>query len=815
MIKNYLTVAIRNLWKNKVFSLINILGLAIGICASLIIFLIVQYDFSFDKFHKDSDRLYRVVSNFKFGGETFHNSGVSSPMATNAGKSISGLEIAAPFYLDGDMKVGVPNSAGGVPQIFKKQKGFVYVDENYFKLVPYQWLAGSLKQSLKEPYHVVLTASRAKLYFPNTKYEDLVGKEIQFRDTTRATVTGVVKDLDENTDFSFTMFMSGLTLFHMRSNDWNQWDNTNSASQLMVKLSNGSSPAQVTRLINELYKKNHKPEPGDNSTTEYALQPLADIHFNGDYDNFDQRLAQKPTLYGLMAVASFLLILGCINFINLTTALSSQRAKEIGIRKTMGSSRIQLILQFLSETFWVSLMASLVSILMAPALLKVFHDFIPEELHFNPLKQPQLIGFILLLTLFVSLLSGLYPAFILSRFPPALVLKNQAYVQTGQSRKAWLRKSLTVFQFFIAQFFVMATFLVGKQIHYSLSRDLGFKKEAIIDFGLNYYEKDKGKKYVLADQIRSLPEVSMVSLASASPSSNNTNSSTLKYKDGKKEIESEVQLKFCDSNYYNLFGLRFLGGRSPRQTDTVTEVVINETYAHTLGFKNSTDAIGKSIEWWKHRQVPIIGVVADFHQRSLHEPIKPLLLGSEKDNLYSMHVAFKPQTPGGSEWKNGIAKIEKLWKQQFPNDEFDYEFLDATIAKFYQGEQHISSLLKWSTGLAIFISCLGLLGLVMYTTHLRTKEIGVRKVLGASVGQIVSLISRDFLKLVIIAFVIATPFAYWALHNWLNNFAYRTSMSWWVFAISGAGMLVLALVILGFQIFRAAVANPVKSLRTE
>jgi ABC-type antimicrobial peptide transport system permease subunit len=208
-------------------------------------------------------------------------------------------------------------------------------------------------------------------------------------------------------------------------------------------------------------------------------------------------------------------------------------------------------------------------------------------------------------------------------------------------------------------------------------------------------------------------------------------------------------------------------------------------------------------------------VVADFHQRSLHEPIKPLLLGSEKNNIYSMHVAFRPQTPGGSEWKNGISKIEKLWKEQFPNDEFDYEFLDATIAKFYQGEQHISSLLKWSTGLAIFISCLGLLGLVMYTTHLRTKEIGVRKVLGASVTQIFSLISRDFLKLVIIAFVIATPFAYWALHNWLNNFAYRTSMNWWVFAVSGAGMLVLALLILGFQIIRAATVNPVKSLRTE
>jgi len=271
MIKNYLTVAFRNLWKNKVFSLINILGLAIGICASLIIFLIVQYDFTFDKFHKDKDRIYRVVSNFKFGGEAYHNSGVSFPMAENAGKAISGFEIASPFYVEGDVKIGIPNAATGVPQIFKKQKGFVLADENYFQLVPYQWLVGSPKQSLNELFQVVLTESRAKMYFPNVKYADLVGKEIQFRDTIRATITGIVKDLDENTDFSFKMFMSRVSMHRLHLNDWDHWDNTNSASQLMVKLSKGSSPAQMTKLINALYKKNHKPEPGDNFDGE--IQP--------------------------------------------------------------------------------------------------------------------------------------------------------------------------------------------------------------------------------------------------------------------------------------------------------------------------------------------------------------------------------------------------------------------------------------------------------------------------------------------------------------------------------------------------------------
>src|ERR1022692_252815 len=342
MFKNYFKTAFRNLAKNKVFSLINVSGLSIGISASLVIYLIVSYDFSFDKFEKDRERIYRVVSNFTFSGESYHNSGITYPMGKALKNEATGIDIVVPFYTgDEASKVSIPDPAKKEPVIFKKQDHAVFADENYFKLLPYQWIAGSPKISLQQPYQVVLTESNANLYFPKLKAADIIGKQIIFNDTIRTTVTGIVKDLEQNSDFNFKTFVSKATQeTHLMSlEDQNEWGNTNSASQLLVKLSPGISPAQIQKQVMKLYTKYKKKDPDDHSTTSYALQPLSDMHFNTDYGAFDGgRIAHKPTLYGLLAVAAFLLLLGCINFINLTTAQASQRAKEIGIRKTIGSS---------------------------------------------------------------------------------------------------------------------------------------------------------------------------------------------------------------------------------------------------------------------------------------------------------------------------------------------------------------------------------------------------------------------------------------------------------------------------------------------
>ncbi len=816
MLKNYFTIAIRTLWKNKVFSSINVLGLAIGISASLVIYMLVNYHFNFDKFEKDNNRIYRVVSNFSFSGEVYRNSGVADPMAAAVKKEIAGLDAVIPFRTwNDDAKISVPDNKKE-PKIFKHQLSIVFADSNYFNLVSYTWIAGSPKTSLRNPYQIVLTESNAKLYFPDLSATQVVGKEIFFNDSIRATITGVVKDIKENTDFTFKTFMAYATLEQtsLKPDNWNDWTSTNGAQQLFVKLSAGTSAAQIEKQIARLYKKYAKQNPDDHSKTWHTLQPLSDLHFNTDYGAYDLPSGNKPTLYGLLAVAAFLLILGCINFINLTTAHASQRAKEIGIRKTMGSSKKQLIVQFLSETFLLTFLATVLSVILTPLILKAFAGFIPEGLHFNLTEQPDIFLFLVALMIVVTLLSGFYPALILSGYKPVLVLKNQAYAGTGKTRKVWLRKSLTISQFVIAQVFIMATILVSKQINFSLNKDMGFKKDAILYFNTNYYDTVRNHKSVLMDKLKSIPGIAMVSLCNNAPSSGSTWSGTMKYKDGKKEIESDVQEKYGDSNYIKLYGLKLLAGKNIITTDTVTSYLINETYAHILGFQKPEQAIGKYIEW-SGKQIPIAGVVSDFIQKSLHEPVKPLVIASWNNIEKNFSISLQPQNEDGTAWKTTISKIEKAFKEVYPEDDFNYKFFDEDIAKYYTAEQNIDSLLKWSTALAIFISCLGLLGLVIYTTTQRTKEIGVRKVLGASVSQIVSLISKDFILLVLFAFVIAAPLAWIGMNKWLQNFAFRTNISWWIFLSGGAIMIVIALITLSFQTIKAAAANPVKSLRTE
>ena len=606
--------------------------------------------------------------------------------------------------------------------------------------------------------------------------------------------------------------MQHLKAGSLASDEQNEWGSTNSASQLLIKLSAGTSPVLVTKQVNSLYAKNKKPDPEDHSTTAFTLQPFHDIHFNTTYYSFGERTAHLPVLYSLLAVAAFLLLLGCINFINLTTAQASQRAKEIGVRKTMGSTKRQLILQFLSETFLLTICATILSILITPLLLKVFSAFIPKELHFS--LQPDIVIFLGLLVVTVSFLSGFYPALVLSSFKPVTVLKNQVASHTGKTGNLWLRKTLTISQFVIAQIFIIGTILVSKQISYTLNKDLGFKKDAIVYLKTNYYDTVQSHRFVLMEKLKAIPGIAMISLANDPPSINNMWTSTMKYKDGKKELETDVQVKLADTNYLKLFNIKLLAGSNISSSDTIRQLWINEAYMRFLGISDPQQAIGKLIEW-DHKNLPIAGVVADFHQRSLHDPIKPLLFTTLTKSMRTINIALQPQNAEGTVWKTAISKIEKAWKQVYPEDDFECIFLDDTIKEYYTAEKNMSKLLMWATGLSIFISCLGLLGLVTYITQQRTKEIGVRKVIGASVSQIISLLSKDFLKLVFIAFVIAIPIAWWGSYKWLQNFSYKTNISIWIFFLGGMIMFSMALLILCIRTFKAAAANPVKSFRTE
>jgi len=822
MIKNYFKIAFRSFWKHKLFTLINIIGLSIGISAAVVIYLIVHYDLTFDKFHKDGDRIYRVVSNFTFSGEVGYNGGVCGPLAAAAKAQVTGLDEVVPFFTLWQSNIFVPGK-GDVPTRFKNVENVVLADDRYFQMFNYTWLAGSKQHALSQPNQVVLTSEQSKIYFPTLSYDQVIGKVITY-DTIKTTITGVVQTIKKNTDFTFHDFISYSTATVNKdlAGDLqlgsDAWGNTNSASLLFVKLSPRASTVRIEKQLNDLLKKNNPPKPEDKgSKTWFTLEPLSDLHFNEKYGNFDSgHIASKTTLYGLLGIAAFLLILGCINFVNLTTAQATQRAKEIGIRKTMGSNRAQLVIQFLSETFIVTLFAVIISVGLTPLILKLFSDFVSKGITADFIHQPDLIIFLLLLTIVVSILSGFYPAVMLSGYKPVSVLKNQSVSNSSKTRNALLRKSLTVTQFVIAQFFIMATILVSKQIYYALHKDLGFKKDAIIFVSTPWKNNTREKKQVFFDKISAIPQAELVSVGNAPPSSGGTQSSEVKYIDGKKEIQTDLQFKYADENYVNVYKIKLLAGRNLAMGDTNRQMIINNTYAKVLGFKDPSRAIGKFVEW-NSKKSEIIGVVADFYQKSLRDPIKPITIvyHPKQYNNGTFHIALKPQTAGGNEWKKAIAQMQAAWKELYPDDDFDYHFYDENIAKFYESEQHTSTLLTWATGLSIFISCLGLLGLAIYTTNQRTKEIGVRKVLGATVAQIVTLLSTELVLLIIFAFVLVTPVAWWAMNKWMQNFADRTTISWWIFALSGGAMLVAAIVTSSFQTVKAAIANPVKSLRSE
>lgn len=821
MLKNHLIVALRNFWRNKVFSAINVLGLSIGISAALVIFLIVYYETSYDNFEKDSDRIYRVVMDMKFNGMEGHSAAIPAPLGMVIQSEVTGVEKAIPiqsFQGDGTAKVAVAKDGPKKPVVFKKQPNIIFTNQQYMQVLGYNWLAGSPQNALQQPFSTVLSESKAKLYFPGMAYGDVVGKQIIYNDDVTTTVTGVVSDLNKTSTFYADEFISLATIAktHLQDNFMmNVWNDWMAYSSLYIQLSKGATVASTEAQLKKVFSKYNKDANKDANSMAFKLQPLSDVHFNDMYGGFNQRVAHRSTMYGLLAIAAFLLLLGCINFINLTTAQASQRAKEIGIRKTMGSSKRQLVLQFLSETFLITLMSTALSVVLTPVLLKMFADFIPPGLKASMLYTPQVILFLVGLIILVSFLSGLYPALVLSGFKPVTVLKNQAFAGTNQTRSVWIRKTLTVTQFVIAQFFVIAAIMVSKQINYSLTADLGFRKEAVLNFNTPRMRNDtlaKTRINTLMAKLSTIPGIQLASQGFLSPATEGGAFGNIVYADGKKEVKESVQVRWGDENYLKVYQIKLVAGRNVTANDSIRECLVNEEYANEMGFKNPAGAVNRKLKW-NNTDYTIVGVMHNFHEHSTQALMGGIVFKYGGGDF--IHVALQPQNPGGTTWQSTIKDIEGAYKSLYPEADFTYTFFDETIAKFYTEQQNTARLLAWSTGLTVLISCLGLLGLVIYTTTTRTKEIGIRKILGASVSHIVSILSKDFVVLVLLAFIIAAPVAYWASYKWLEGFAYKTGISWWVFAVSGLAMLVLAVATLSIQTIKAAVGNPAKSLRVE
>lgn len=816
MFKNHFLIAWRNIVRHKTTSVINILGLTLGVSTCLIIFLLARFEFRQDAFHPDRDRIYRVSARGKdLNGNSFFTGCVPNPTGEMLRRQVAGLETVAGFFVY-DARVTIEN-AGKPARIFEAVRSevdnnIIVAEPQYFELFKYKWLAGNPAGSLSEPFKVVLSEKEARRYFDDLPLDKIVGKQVIYNDSLRLTVSGVVEDWKQNSDLDFKDFISWATIdksFLNSSINLTKWSNWDIDNQVFVKLPKGVAPARLGAQLSTFSKTYLKPT---NAKPELVLQPLKDIHFDPAFGDEYTRKASLPVLYGLMAIAAFILLIAAINFVNLSTAQSAERAKEIGIRKVLGSSRRNLVLRFMSETFVLTVSAILLAALLVNPLLQLFRDFLPPGLTFS-IAEPGVLLFLLLLAVATSFLAGFYPARIVSSYLPALVLKGQS--KTSHPSHAWLRKSLVVFQFTVSLLFIIGTLVIGRQIHFMLNKDLGYTKDAIVHIKTQSKEP-VSKRDVFVQEIRHLPGVSMVSISQAPVAAEMQNGTIMVYK-GKQRMEIETANIMADEHFLPLYGIKLLAGNNYPHSDTINQLLINETAVRSLGFKNPAEAIGQSVfigvsdRPHSEQVFPITGVVADFHLQSLHAPISPLFLAPSSS--LSRVVNIKLNNIGQA--RGTLAAVGKIWARIYPGKPFEYHWFDETIAAFYEREQKTAKIINAAMAVAIFISCMGLFGLITFSTEQRRKEIGVRKVLGASVQRITVLLCKDLVYLVLSAILIASPIAWYFMHQWLQDFPYRTSISWVIFVMAGLSAIAIALITVSIQAIRAAMANPVMSLRSE
>ncbi|WP_162852690.1 ABC transporter permease [Dinghuibacter silviterrae] len=822
---HYLKIAVRNLRKRKMGAVINVAGLSVGLAACLLIYFIVASEWSFDRFHPDRERIYRVVADLPnpAGGKFYMPS--APYRAALAIKEFRGVEDMS-FFMGFQTKVTVRDKewAPAYPS------DIMFTDPGFFAIFPRVWLFGDPVSALREPFRVVLTESKARTYFGDVPLDKVIGREVVYDDSLRLTVSGIVKDWNKNTDLIFKDFISLSTVQNSFLKDiqglgtetvpsqWSWGDN----EQVFVKLAKGETPSGFVDQAEKMFREHLT--ASDGRKVRMYLQPLSAVHFDADFEDFYSGKAHAPTLYGLMGIAVFILLLAVVNFINLSAAQSLQRAKEIGVRKVLGSDRRGLIRQFLTETFILVAMSGLLAVLIVRLVVGNFPSFFPAGTAV-PLVTPALWIFLAFITLGTTLLAGYYPARVLSSWLPVLSLKGYGGGRTRN--RNYVRKALIVFQFTMSIAFIISVLVVQKQLRFLLNKDLGFARDAIVTIPTsgNYATRDRN---ILADRIRQVPGVRMVSVSIEPPMIDRLRGGDLDCREkGTKVVASE---RVGDEFYVPLFGLKLVAGRNfaaPRD-DTAgfipsripygyqfpkvrTDFLINETCARQLGFTRPSDALGHVVAAGDISG-PVVGILADYHERSLFSPIGPLFVYGSRRPLWG---ELNVQLSGGIPYATVLAGIEQCWKGVYPSEPFDYYFLDKTIAGFYAREEQTKQVVVAATLIAIFISCIGLFGLISFTAEQKTREIGIRKVLGASVTGIVTLLSKDFLQLVCLSFVIASPLAFFVAHRWLQNFAYRIAIQWYIYALAGALALLIALVTVGFRAIRAATANPVKSLRVE
>ena len=810
MFKNYFKIAWRNLIKHKAFTAINIIGLAIGIATCLIIMLFVQDELSFDRFNEKADQIVRVVFRGTMNGEKMKESSVMAIVAPTLRHDYPEVIDATRITQTGSQKVTIGDKTF-------KDESFAFVDSNFFQVFTLPLIEGDAKTALVEPNSVVITRALSQKYFGNA---DPIGKVLNLKDLNQVyKITGVIEEVPANSHFHFDIFASMAGYQDAKSTSW-----LSGSYFTYLVLQKGFDFRKLEAKMPELTKNYMAPQfekafgvtwkdfSKKGNEIGLYLQPLTDIHLKSDFSNSIEPGGDIRYVYIFGAIAVFMLLLACINFMNLSTAGASKRAKEVGIRKVLGTIRYELIGQFLIESSLLTALSLAVALVLVKFFLPVFNSLSGKHLHLNLLQNPLTILELFVFWVLVSFLAGSYPAFYLSSFKPISVLKNK-FMSKGKNIS--FRSGLVVFQFVISVSLIVGTTIVYQQLSFIQNVKLGYNKEQLLVLRNSYLLGNN--EDVLKMQLAQDPRVMSVTRSGFLPAGPSDNSLTTAFPDENRNKNGRVRIYDIDENYIPTMGMKMAEGRNFSKdypADSSTEfpkIIINETLANVFGW--GKNAVGHTVNLFTDlaggkKGFSVIGVVQDFHFRSLHEPINPLIMVLQ--NSSGLIVKIKTKDVQGL-----LATIKSKWDGFKTNEPFTYAFVDDLYNQTYITERKTGTILSIFAGLTIFIACLGLFGLATFTAEQRNKEISVRKVLGASIPDLVALVSKEFVVLVIIAITIATPIAWWAMTAWLRDFAYRIQMNGWVFVLAGISAIAIALFTVSFQAIKAAVANPIKSLRDE
>ena len=796
MLKNNLKIAWRNLWKRKVFTAINVLGLSIGFGSAILIFLFLNYHLSFDNFHPNQDRIYRMATEEHMDGIGYTAS-VPPAFAKVFREDYAYAEKAAKIVDREGLVIDVERNGN----VNKYKRDIRFAEEDFFKIFNFPLVDGSNAISLSAPNTAVITESEALELFGSS---DVVGKTFVLENEETIEITGVLRDIPSASFLEGNIFIAfdNLETYSSFAHGEN-WGGITTNLQCYTLLKPNQDIATIETALVELPKKHR---PTSKNLHVYKLQPLSEIHLNSDYGGLNPVFL---IIFGIIGL--FLIVIACINFINISTAQAFYRSKEIGVRKVLGSFKKQLFWQFLSETFLISLFAVVLGGIMSILFLPAFNALFEIQLTLESLLSIQFFGFLLALLIVVSFLSGSYPGLLLSRIVPILALKGK--LNHNDAGGARTRKVLVVTQFVISISLIVATLVISRQIKYATKTDLGFDKESIVMLEVPE-TLDFERFYSLKERLKNVVGVQKVSGCLTSPGgANNFWDTSVKYNNKPEREDFSISIKVGDEDYLNAFNISLVAGRNFFKADSITEMLVNEKFIEKVGGASASpeDVLGKTLAVNGERiQATIVGVVKDFHDGSFTDEIKPIFIAPRVRWYNEIGIKINHLNT-----KVTLEEMEKEWSQTFSNHIFDYRFLDERVAEQYETEQRYLSLSKVFSGLAIFIGCMGLYGLILFFVNQRTKEIGIRKVLGSNIGNLLALFSADFLRLVIVAGGIATPLTWYVMEQWLQGYAYRTEIHWWYFAIAILAIMFVTLVTISYQTIKAALANPIRSLRTE